>query len=57
MTRHFDFLWLFALLLFLPTDGYAPCVVFTPPEEELDGTGQRAFIAYNPQTQRVDLVP
>ena len=57
MTRHFDFLWLFALLLFLPTDGYAPCVVFTPPEEELNGTGQRAFIAYNPQTQRVDLVP
>ena len=57
MTRHFDFVWLFALLLFLPTDGYAPCVVFTPPEEELDGTGQRAFIAYNPQTQRVDLVP
>ena len=57
MTRYSDFLWLFALLLFLPTDGYAPCVVFTPPEEELDGTGQRAFIAYNPQTQRVALVP
>ena len=57
MTRHFDFLWLFVLLLFLPADGYAPCVVFTPPEEKLDGTGQRAFIVYNPQTQRVDLVP
>ena len=57
MTRHFDFLWLFALLLFFPTDGYAPCIVFTPPEEELNGTGQRAFIAYSPQTQRVDLVP
>ena len=57
MTRHFDFLWLFALLLLLPTDGYAPCVVFTPPEQELNGTGQRAFIVYNPQTQRVDLVP
>ncbi|MYE87465.1 DUF2330 domain-containing protein [Candidatus Poribacteria bacterium] len=57
MTRYSNFLWLFALLLFLPTDGYAPCVVFTPPEEELNGTGQRAFIAYNPQTQRVDLVP
>ena len=57
MTRYSNFLWLFALLLFLPTDGYAPCVVFTPPEEELNGTGQRAFIAYSPQTQRVDLVP
>ncbi len=57
MTRHFDFIWLFALLLLLPTDGYAPCVVFAPPEEELNGTGQRAFIAYNPQTQQVNLVP
>ena len=57
MTRHFDFLWLFALLLLLPTDGYAPCVVFTPPEQELNGTGQRAFIVYNPQTHRVNLVP
>ena len=57
MTSYSNFLWLFALLLFLPTDGYAPCVVFTPPEEELNGTGQRAFIAYSPQTQRVDLVP
>ena len=57
MTRYFNFLWLFVLLLLLPVDGYAPCVVFTPPEEELNGTGQRAFIAYNPQTQRVDLVP
>ena len=57
MTRYSNFLWLFVLLLLLPTDGYAPCVVFTPPEEELNGTGQRAFIAYNPQTQRVDLVP
>jgi len=57
MTRYFDFLWLFVLFLLLPVDGYAPCVVFTPPEAELNGTGQRAFIAYNPQTQQVDLVP
>lgn len=57
MARHFDFLWLFVLLLFLPTDGYAPCVMFTPPDQELNGTGQRAFIVYNPQTQAVNLVP
>lgn len=57
MTRHFDFLWLFVLLLLLPADGYAPCVVFTPPEQQLNGTGQRAFIAYDPRTQQVDLVP
>ena len=57
MTRSLDFLWLFALLLLLPTDGYAPCVVFTPPEQELNGTGQRAFIVYNPQTQQANLVP
>ena len=57
MTKHFDFLWLFALLLLLPTDGYAPCVMFTPPEQELNGTGQSAFIVYNPQTQQVNLVP
>ena len=57
MTKHFDFLWLFALLLLLPTDGYAPCVMFTPPEQELNGTGQRAFIVYDPRTQQVNLVP
>lgn len=57
MTRCFDFLWLFALFLLLPTDGYAPCVMFTPPDQELNGTGQRAFIAYDPQTQEVNLVP
>ncbi len=57
MTRHFEFLWLLVLLLLLPTDGYAPCVMFAPPDQELNGTGQRAFIAYNPQTQQVDLVP
>ena len=57
MTRYFDFLWLFALLLLLPADSYAPCVMFTPPDQELNGTGQRAFIAYNPQTQQVNLVP
>ena len=57
MTKYADFLWLFALLLLLPTDGYAPCVMFTPPDQELNGTGQRAFIAYNPQTQQVNLVP
>ena len=57
MTRYSDFLWMCALLLFLPTDSYAPCCVFTPPEQELNGTGQRAFIVHNPQTQRVDLVP
>lgn len=57
MTRAFDFLWLFALLLFLPADGYAPCVMFAPPDQELNGTGQRAFIVYNPQTQQVNLVP
>ena len=57
MTRHFDFLWLLVLLLLLPTDGYAPCVMFAPPDQELNGTGQRAFIAYNPQTQQVNLVP
>ena len=57
MTRYFDFLWLFALLLLLPVDSYAPCVMFTPPDQELNGTGQRAFIAYNPQTQQVNLVP
>ena len=57
MIKHFDFLWLFVLLLLLPADGYAPCVVFTPPEQQLNGTGQRAFIAYNPQTEQVDLVP
>ena len=57
MTRHFNFLWLFALLLLLPTDGYAPCVMFTPPEQELNGTGQRAFIVHNPQTRQVNLVP
>ena len=57
MKRYFDFPWLFALLLLLPTDGYAPCVMFTPPEQELNGTGQRAFIVYGPQTQQVNLVP
>lgn len=57
MARHFNFFRLFVLLLLLPADGYAPCVVFTPPEQQLNGTGQRAFIAYNPQTQQVDLVP
>ena len=57
MTRYSDFLWLFALLVLLPTDGYAPCVMFTPPDQELNGTGQRAFIAYNPQTRQVNLVP
>ena len=57
MTRYFDFLWLFVLLLLLPTDGYAPCVMFAPPDQELNGTGQRTFIAYNPQTQQVNLVP
>ena len=57
MTRHFDFFWLFALFLLLPTDGYAPCVMFTPPDQELNGTGQRAFIVYDPQTQEVNLVP
>ena len=57
MTRYFDFLWLFVLLLLLPADGYAPCVVFAPPEQQLNGTGQRAFIAYDPRTQQVDLVP
>ena len=57
MTKHFNFLWLFGLLLLLPTSGYAPCVMFTPPDQELNGTGQRAFIAYNPQTQQVNLVP
>lgn len=57
MARHFDLFWLFTLLLFLPTDGYAPCVMFTPPDQELNGTGQRAFIVYDPQTQQVNLVP
>ena len=57
MTKHFEFLWLLVLLLLLPTDGYAPCVMFAPPDQELNGTGQRAFIAYNPQTQQVNLVP
>ena len=57
MTRYFDFLWLFVLFLLLPTDGYAPCVMFTPPDQELNGTGQRAFIVYDPQTQQVNLVP
>ncbi len=57
MTRHFDSFWLFVLILLLPTDGYAPCVMFTPPNQELNGTGQRAFIAYDSQTQEVNLVP
>ena len=57
MTKYSGLLWLFVLFLLLPTDGYAPCVMFTPPDQELNGTGQRAFIAYNPQTQQVNLVP
>ena len=57
MTRRLNFLWLLALFLLLPTDGYAPCVMFTPPDQQLNGTGQRAFIVHDPRTQQVNLVP
>jgi hypothetical protein len=48
---------IFALFILFPIDGYAPCCIFTPPEQQLSGTGQRAFIVYNSQTQQVNMVP
>ncbi|MCZ6677442.1 MAG: DUF2330 domain-containing protein [Candidatus Poribacteria bacterium] len=57
MTKHLCFLWGMVLLLCLPVDSFAPCVLFGPSNRVLNGTGQLAFIAYNPQTQEVTLIP
>ena len=57
MTKHLCFLGGVVLLLCLPIDSFAPCVLFAPPDRVLNGTGQLAFIAHNPQTQEVTLVP
>ena len=57
MTKYVYLSWLFALLLLFPIDGYAPCVIFTPPDQWLNSAGQRAFIAYTPEAQQVHLIP
>ena len=49
--------WISLISILFPMSSYAPCVLFMPPDQQLDSTAQRAFFSYNPQMQQVYLVP